>query len=220
MWVFHLIQFLVCMLQTLTETSEKLAKIVHLQRSNLGLGLYRSMIWAVDSTRQSKHFSAAKTICQGSCVRTKVVIRSAEATCCSCPSSRLALLLIPHLTIHSQTHTSKDAATAHAFCSARSSGDTGALPFASSRLQMAASRSHGKSSLSAPQRQAILRHPALHPSAFKTSGLRWMRWGEERDTISEHCSDPYVFLKVSPVYSAYTSVDGIELASIFTPTHQ
>lgn len=219
MWVFHLIQFLVFMLQTLTETSGKLATIVHLQRSNLGLGLYRSMIWAVDSTGRSKHFSAAKTIYQGSCVRTKVVIRSAEATC-SCPSSQLAPLLIPHLTIHSQAHTSKDAATVHAFCSARSSGDTGALPFASSRLQMAASRSHGKSSPSAPQRKAILRHPALHPSAFKTSGLRWMRWGEECDTISEHCSDPYVFLKVSPVYSAYTSADGIELASIFTPTHQ
>lgn len=179
MWVFHLIQFLVFMLQTLTETSGKLATIVHLQRSNLGLGLYRSMIWAVDSTRQSKHFSAAKTIYQGSCVRTKVVIRSAEATCCSCPSSQLALLLIPHLTIHSQAHTSKDAATVHAFCSARAPLETPGRcllhPHASRWQPAAHTANHPSARRNAKQSSVIQRCIHLH-----LRPLAWDEWGGER----------------------------------------
>lgn len=58
--------------------------------------------------------------------------------------------------------------------SARSSGDAGVLPFAYSH-QMPASHSHSnihESSLSATQRKAILSHPVLHPSAFRTSAFR------------------------------------------------
>lgn len=175
MWVFHLIQFLVFMLQTLTETSGKLATIVHLQRSNLGLGLYRSMIWAVDSTRQSKHFSAAKTIYQGSCVRTKVVIRSAEATCCSCPSSQLALLLIPHLTIHSQAKMPPPCTLSAARAPLETPGRCLLHPHASRWQPAAHTANHPSARHNAKQSSVIQRCIHLH-----WRPLAWDEWGGER----------------------------------------
>lgn len=189
MWVFRLIQFLVSSLANF-KLSPKHQGISHdcsftVQPSHLGLEFYRSrsqqcwLDWTIKTFQR----------CQNNLPRK---LRRNKG----CHSKRWGnLLLLPQLAggpavnptlHHSFTSTHKQRCHKRA----RSSGDAGVLSFATSHLQMATSRSHGNirdSSLSAAQRKAILGHPALHPSAFKTSGLRWMRWGQKRDTIRAPC---------------------------------
>lgn len=96
----------------------------------------------------------------------------------SCRSSQLALLLIPHLTIHSQVHTSKDVTNTDAFSSAHTPLETPGrclLHPRTSRRQPAAhtalSVNHSSAWHTAAQSSVI--HLHLRP-------LAWDEWGGDR----------------------------------------
>lgn len=178
---FHIIQFLVVPLvgevQAFTERSGKLATIVHFQRSRLGLGLYRSVIWAAGlkknmGPQQCRRDWAIKTFqrCQNNPARKLRGYEGCHSNVLQLPQLTTGPAANPTLNHSLTEHTQAKMSQTCTLSAARTllwRRREGCL-FASSHLQTAA--------------PASLIHLHLRP-------VSWDEWGGDRrrDTIRAPC---------------------------------